>query len=418
MQNNHYQIERTAWSILITSFVIFCLLVVSAPLTARWYLLTTETAQEASITLVSGTVLILSPGAARPEAVIETVPGLSPGTEIESDPGAQAVVQFFAPDETTALGAMQIYGGTRATLSQMLSPRFMWSALPHHMTVELQSGRARVNLEENAARPVMITLNTPHGAVLLDHPGSYSVEVTDKGTEVAVRQGSATVSAQGQSLTLAADERTLVIAGQPPQGVFTGENNLIVNGDFSESLSPAWSIYQDRTPGDVLGEITRETGAERNVAHFLRPGLNWGRTGIRQVINRDVRDYKTLRLHLAVRLANQNVQSCGQYGSECPLMVKIEYTDKAGNSHEWIQGFYYLADPRLPASCVTCPPPQSLHQRVERNGWYLYDSPELIVLFKNTTTGAEPAIINAISLESQGHAFETFVSEVELLAGD
>ena len=99
-------------------------------------------------------------------------------------------------------------------------------------------------------------------------------------------------------------------------------------------------------------------------------------------------------------------------------MVKIEYTDKAGDKHEWIQGFYYLADPRLPTTCVTCPAPQSPHKRVERNGWYLYDSPELTELFKNTTTGAEPAIINAIAIEAQGHTFETFVSEVELLAGD
>lgn len=418
MQNSHPKVERTAWAVLIASFITFCVLAISIPLTVRWYLLTNEVAQEVSISLVSGTVFLVQPGAARPEAVVETISGLAAGAQIESGSGAQAAVSFVAPDKTTVLGGLQIYGGTRVALGTMRSPRFNWSDLPHRIVIEMQSGRARVNVASDVPRQVTVALNTPHGMVLLDRPGSYSVEVTDKATEVAVREGIATVYAQEENVALATGERTLIPAGKPPQGILTGERNLIINGDFAESLSPDWTVYQDRSPGDVLGEIIREPGEDRNVVHFVRPGTNWGRTGVRQVINRDVRDYKTLRLQLAARLIRQDVLACGSQGSECPLMIKIEYADVAGNNREWVQGFYYLTDPanKLPTLCVTCPAPTTEHKRIQRGGWYLYESPDLIELFKKT--GVDAAIIKAISIYAEGHIFESYFSEVELLAGD
>lgn len=411
--------ERRAWIIVVTAFVIFCALVIAAPLAIRWYLLNSETSQDVSVSLVSGTVLLTRPGAALSEAVVETVGGLGEGAQVDSDPGSQAVLSFYAPDKTTALGAMQLYGGSRLRLSLLRSPRFDWSPRPHRMMIDMQRGRARVSLAVNVARAVMITLRTPHGLVLLERAGSYSIEVTDQSTDVAVRDGAATVIAAGQTVILAANERTIVPAGSPPQGVLTGDRNLIVNGDFTAPLSPDWTTFKDRyDPNDVEGRIELTVNAGHSAVHFNRPGTNWGRIGIRHRINRDVRDYHTLRLHLAVRIAQQNLSICGSLGSECPVMVKIEYTDIAGGNHEWVQGFYYLPDPAntQPVRCITCPPPSGPHLRVTQGSWFFYDSPELISLFKSA--GFTPAVISAISIYAEGHAFDSYVSEVELLAGD
>jgi hypothetical protein len=414
MQNHHQQVERTAWTVIILSFVAFCGLLLLALYGGKWYLFDSDISQEATLTLISGNVTFTQPGDSQRLVVgAQPIDNLAEGAQIESEAGAQAAVEFHASDKTT-LGGMQLYSNSRATLTLLRSPRFGWSNRPYRIVIALQRGRARVNLTPGDLQSVNITLQTRHSAVVLARLGSYSVEVTDKGTEVSVREGVVTVSASGQSLTLAPNERTFIPDGGPPQGILVGETNLIRDGDFAQGLLPDWASFQDlKDPKDALGEITTQTDEENNyVVSFFRPGVDWGRVGIRQTINRDIRDYKVMRLHLKVRLVSQNVTVCGTYGSECPVMIKIEYTDRAGGQREWIQGFYYLSDARQPQVCVTCQTPQSPHVLVRRDSWYFYESPELISLLNN------PAIINAVSIYGEGHTFESFVSEVELLAGD
>jgi hypothetical protein len=277
-----------------------------------------------------------------------------------------------------------------------------------------------VSLAVDVKRQIVILLKTPHGEVLLERSGSYSIEVAAQKTEVAVRDGAATVSDGEKSVILAPGERTAVRPGSADSlKAETGERNLVVNGDFASPLSPAdWSPYKDRyDANDAEGQIEITVDAGRKAVHFIRPGSNWGRVGIQQKINRDVRDYQSLKLHLAVRLIRQNLSMCGSMGSECPLMVKIEYTDLAGNKNEWVQGFYYYNDSgsNLPPLCVACPSPKSNHIRVQRSVWYAYDI-DLLALFKGANR--TPAVINTISIYAEGHSFESLVSEIELLAGD
>ncbi len=418
---NYQQIQRRAWTIMIAALVTFCVLVISIPLGINWFLRNSETAQETSVTLISGTVLLTQPGDTLPQAIVETVSGLAESAQIDTEAGSQAAVSFYAPDKTTALGSLQIYGGSSIDLSLMRSPRFEWSDRPHRMVINMQRGRARVSLAVDVKRQVVIVLKTPHGEVLLERPGSYSIEVAAQKTEVAVRDGAATVSDGEQSVILAPGERTVVKLGDGDNlKVETGERNLIVNGDFKSSFSPVdWSPYKDRAdPNDAEGQIEITVDAGRKAVHFIRPGSNWGRVGIQQKINRDVRDYQSLKLHLAVRLVRQNLSICGTYGSECPLMIKLEFTDVAGNKREWLQGFYYYVDPGspLPTLCVTCSAIKSDHVRIQHGIWFSYDSTDLIALFKSVNQ--TPAVFNTISIYAEGHSFESLVSEIELLAGD
>lgn len=405
---------------MIAALVTFCVLVISIPLGINWFLHNSETTQETSVTLISGTVLLTQPGDTLPQAIVETVSGLAESAQIDTEAGSQAAVSFYASDKTTALGSLQIYGGSSIDLSLMRSPRFEWSDRPHRMVINMQRGRARVSLAVDVKRQIVILLKTPHGEVLLERPGSYSIEVTVQNTEVAVRDGAATVSDGEKSVILAPGERTAVRPGSADSlKAETGERNLVVNGDFASPLSPAdWSPYKDRyDANDAEGQIEITVDAGRKAVHFIRPGSNWGRVGIQQKINRDVRDYQSLKLHLAVRLIRQNLSMCGSMGSECPLMVKIEYTDLAGNKNEWVQGFYYYNDSgsNLPPLCVACPSPKSNHIRVQRSVWYAYDI-DLLALFKGANR--TPAVINTISIYAEGHSFESLVSEIELLAGD
>ena len=415
--SNYQHVERRAWTIMIVSFVAFCVAVSAALFVVRWFLFESETTQVASIALISGDVDFTPPGASLPTTLSQSVTNIAENTRLDTEAGSQAAVSFHTFDQAATLGSLQVYGGSSLNLSLFRSPQFEWSSLPHRMEVVMQRGRARVSLAVDAPRQIVILLKTPHGEVRLDRPGSYSIEVTSQNTEVVVREGAATVSKGEQSIILASGERTTLKPGsETGLEVETGERNLILNGDFSAPLSPSdWSFEIIRVNvADILGRIERTVDAGRNVVHFVRTASGPGRVGIAQNISRDVRDYSSLRLHLAIRIVNQSLFVCGSAGSECPLMVKIEYVDRAGGENEWLQGFFYRADANnaLPRLCVYCPPPQTPHTQIQQDVWYAYDSPDLITLLN------KPSIIRAITIYAEGHTFESYVSEIELQAGD
>jgi hypothetical protein len=415
---NYEYVERRAWAIMIVSFVAYCVLAVAMIYSVRWLMFESETSQEATVSLVSGSVVYTPPGESQGRTISQEASSLAEGTRVEIGSGSQATVSFQAPDVPGAeseLGEMQVYGGSSITLDVFRSPRFAWGQRPHRMVITMQRGRARVRLPVDVQRQIIILLQTPHGEVLLERTGSYTIEVTNQATEVVVREGAATVTGAGQRVILAPNERTLVRSGDSPEGVLTGERNLLLNGDFASPLSPSdWSASQDRNdPLDVLGNVELTVDSGRNTVRFTRLGRDWGRLSMVQRINRDVRDYVSLSLHLAVKIVRQNLLVCGGLGSECPMMVKIEYTDAAGGRNEWLQGFYFLGDSSrtLPTLCVQCPI-RNNHVQVQQNEWYAYDSDNLITLAN------KPAIIHSISIQAEGHTFESFVAEVELLAGD
>jgi hypothetical protein len=410
----HY-IERRAWGIMVAAFCALVICLASIFYAVRWFVFESETSQEAAIALISGNISY-TPPAGNPIVIEQAATDLSENTRLDTEPGSQAAISFSTTDETTVLGEIQVYGGSRVTLNEFRSPRFDWSTNPHHMSISLQRGRARVSLAVDVQRQVVIVLMTPHGEVRLDRSGSYSIEVTDQSTEVVVRDGAATVSSADESVILANGERTRISAGSPPEGVLTGERNLVLNGDFASPLSPAdWNPTIDyKDPNDAKGQYDLTVDAGRNTVHFLRLGRDWGRISIEQRVNRDVRDYQSLTLHLALKLVRQNLLVCGGLGSECPLAVRVDYVDRAGGNKSWVQGFYFLGDTSgtVATLCVQCPEPRQAHLLVQPNVWVPYDSPNLIELLD------KPAIISSITVYAEGHTFESFVSEIELQAGE
>lgn len=415
----HENPHRVAWSVLITAFLVFCVSAICVPLGIRWLLVNSTQEQEAAVALVARTVYVTRPTVGVPEVLSGYIQNLPEGTRIETESASRASVSFGSPDSRDPLGSLQIFGETEIQLIGHRTPRFNFSDKAHRINLELVRGRVRASAAVGVTRPVVMMLHTPQAEIALMRPGSYSVEVLSDSTEVSVRDGAAVVAANGESVVLTAGRRTSVALGNPPSGAFSGERNLVRNGSLGEPLSKGWTTYQnlysaDESPGIV--EALVKDG--RPAVHFSRHGLNWSEVGISQELNHDVRDYRSLRLHVAVWLAFQDLRNCGSLGSECPLMVRLEYEDASGEYHEWLQGFYYLqsSNGSIPTRCVTCPPPTSDHSRIANSVWHPYDSPDLMALL--ATDGNAPAKINSISIYASGHSFESYVAEVELLAED
>src|SRR5262249_38718521 len=107
---------------------------------------------------------------------------------------------------------------------------------------------------------------------------------------------------------------------------------------------------------------------------------------------------------------------CGFQGSECPLMVRLNYIDNSstdGELRNWIHGFYTRLDSQLgyPTRCNSC----SLeHESVYSKSWYTYDSGNLL---SQIPTDQEPRLLNNIQFYASGHRYDVYVSDVALLAG-
>jgi len=203
--------------------------------------------------------------------------------------------------------------------------------------------------------------------------------------------------------------------------VFRIERNLITNGDFRQPLITGWVTETRNTPNDIPGAITIvDLPGGRQAINFYRPGANWGEVAITQEVNKDVRDFKSLRLQMDVRIVFQDLFNCGQQGSECPVMVKIKYIDAEGSTLEWVKGYFYrfTDNPGIvaPLVCVSCPPPTSHHERIAPNQWQTVDSGNLLEIFQ--AAGAPAVTIKSITLNGSGHSFDSEVTEVQLLASE
>lgn len=414
--------EQVAWSVLLSAFFVCCGLSTSVPLAGRWWLLNAAQDQTVLLTNTSpGTVLVTRPGRSVPEANLTNIPI---GSTIVTNGDAQANLTFTAPNDHTELATLQIYGNTQLILTHAESPRYPTGVRPHSIQIQLTAGRVRAALGVvEVSHPVEVIITSQSGALTrLDHPGSnVSLEATFAQTTVSVREGQAAVVAQDQTLQLQKDQRAEVEANQPPNGPLPAERNLIVNGDFSNPLDAAHGWTLDiRPPADASedpGNVAVITSGGQRALQISRVGRNWGQAGITQEINQDVRDFKTLTLHLRVLVSQQDVWNCGELGTECPIMIQLSYVDAGGGEREWLQGYYNNPNVIFGKTfCASCTGPRSEHQRVFPNQWQTIDTANLLESFRAANMPA--VILKSISIYGSGHSFESLVTEVQLLGAE
>jgi hypothetical protein len=184
--------------------------------------------------------------------------------------------------------------------------------------------------------------------------------------------------------------------------------NLISNSDFQADLN-GWITYSRQAdPEQPAGNIGVVANEGRRVVDFYRDGSNHAEVGIRQEIDYDVRDFTSLELHLAVRIISEDIGGfggCGSLGSECPIIVRIDYEDVYGSESESLHGFY-IGKPQ--DGWLT----YEWSEPVQEGNWQTYDSGNLM----EELADAPPALIESVTIYASGHSFHAMVTEVELLA--
>jgi len=391
--------ERLAWIVLLTAFAIFCTLTVSMPLGIRAYVRGANRPQLTRLTPINGTIRVLEPGEEEPIAVTGTKDDVPEGARIIADATSGAFLTFF---ENSTL---RLYENTQVILRTSRSPRFSAGTQPNTIEITLESGRLSVGVAPAIARPVYFEVQTPHAVIYLQE-GSYSIQVSSEETQMVTRVGQAMVSAMGQTVTLKQRERTMVTADQPPVGPLPTVRNVIVNGDFQESLNLGWLKYDYKdVPTEASGQVEIIADNARRAARFTRQGGNiyHGETGITQMIELDVRDFSYLELRFDVRLLEQSLSGCGYRSSECPIIVRLDYKDVRNNDLHWYRGFYYQNADNLPVWEA---------DRIPQNVWYPFESGNLMAILGDV----RPAYLTSVRIYASGWDYQSMVSNIELLA--
>ncbi len=403
MQEN---IQKVAWTIMLSAFFIFCLLAISIPLGIRRFVITATKSQPARVTAYGGAVLLNTAQDNVPTALKDTESNqeILEGTTLTTEPSSQAFIRLF--DDSN----LQVRNNSQVTILKSRVPRFESSPQPYTIAIQVQNGKVRVGVAPTHDRLRQFEVHTPHGLIRLEE-GSYSINVTESETEVSVRTdraaGQAILETSLASVQLRLGERGRMESGRPPQGPLPGERNLVINGDFQQPLSTGWSSWEERQKAEeAAGSDAIETTDGKQVIHFVRQGGNkqHAKNGIRQELELDVRDASSLEVRINVQVLNQSLSGGGVDSSEFPLMVLLHYRDTGGREHDWVRGFYYANREGLGIR------DDEAYRgiRILQNSWYPFESENLMLSLGDQ----RPAHLISLSIYASGHDYESMASDV------
>ena len=402
-------VGRQAWILLWIAFGIFTISLVGIPFTLNWYLHNATSALPVRVEGIRGTTLVMKSESEDATAVIETL-DMQEGDTIRTDDTARANVSIYAPDALSdSLATIQLRSNSELMLEQAHTPRFGMSDNPNYANFDLSVGRARVTGSADDETSLQITISTPHAIVRL-RDGSAAIAVDNDSTEVNTRSGEVEVVARGRMVVLNAGRQSTVALDEPPSDPQASSKNLVINGDFSQPLEPAWKPESDVDVADpskvTYGDVSIVNSGGRQAAYFVREGEEGihSETGITQQIDADVLDYDSLILRMDARLISQSLQGGGIQSSEFPLMVRIDFVDVYGKPQFWTRGFY-IVDP-------VANWPIRDGEKIPSFVWYEYESPD----FLNSPTFPRPQTVTSIRVYASGHNYRSQASGIELIA--
>ncbi len=419
--------QRRAWGILLLSFAAFCMICVIFGIGVIYFLFQSQIPLNSTLRVGRGT------GVVSGQAVVSGEPVLSNNEVLRTDPQSQISLFFRDSLENDRLiAAVTLRGDTSLMTWQMTRPRFEWSTGEYAIELRGLTGKMDVFVPDNLGRDIRVTVQTKQGDfAYLDGSGQYTLTVSSSQTQVFNRSGIAILIPNGTKTGHSVPvngQGVIVYDTNPAEVVITDAPvNFLANSTFQEVFTPADSSspqvvdWACNTKQDDLprGSFQPEVVDGRSVMQLFRDSgaTSHGETRCSRFFGQygqDVTGYNYLALRATFKIGYQSLNACGQDGSECPMMLQIDYSDAAGVGHRWIHGFYSLLQPQLnyPLQCISC---AQEHENIYANTWYTYDTDNL---FNLLPPDSRPTSIANVQFYASGHEYDVYVGEVALLAGN
>jgi hypothetical protein len=381
------------------------LLAILIPASIRWYIINATVPFATEVTSVRGTVVISNPATEASTSLTDgSTASIEEGFVISTDNTSQAILTFSDDSSLT------MYSDTSITLQETRTSRFNLSPNPTEILIEVQRGRVRAT-SSLSREALNFDIETPQSEIELNQ-GSFSIEVNEAETQITTRLGQAHINGKGEWITLNQGERALVSSDQAPSPPLPAAQNLLEDSEFRVgSLNNSWETYQISFSEGVTPSVQIVTFQDRNVLEFRSEGQDNVHTevGVTQQVNKDVRDFQSLRIFAEVRLVRQSLPGGGLLGSEFPIMLRLDYKDADNNDRSWYHGFYYAPPPE---NYILYNQPDNSSERIARFIWYPYESDNLLA----SLGPAKPVFIKSVRIYASGWIYEAMVANVSLLA--
>jgi hypothetical protein len=419
--------EKMAWGVMLISFGIFCIICALFTVGVNYFLFESTVNMQVILTVGRGTAITTESG-------FENLAVLSPreifnGTNITIRPASQSTIFFENQQQNkTLIASVTLYNDSVLTLLDAQRPRFDWSNGLYSIDLGNFSGTLDVFVADGLDREFRMTLRTQSGAqIYLAGSGHYIVSATDALVRVINRDGIAALVSpmqphDGQSIP--ATQQGIIYANSAVV-LAPAYVDLLRNSSFTESRGtpniPA--VWECTTTSDQApqGFYRNELVDERQVLRLIRAdnASSHGQTGCSQGFEPastgvTVTQYDQLYLRANFQVNEQSLSLCGVQGSECPLMIRMDYVDVNGNPRNWFHGFYTFVSSNddSPLRCASC---SQEHEQVNSEMWYTYVSDNLFTSFP---PDQRPARILSVQFYASGHQYDVFISEIALLAGN
>ena len=409
--------ERFALNVLLAAFAGFLLLCGGTIYAIQWFIFQSQVPMDITLTVSRGTVSVVPPDTEEAIAVTDQRNNLAIGGRISTDTTSQGLLSFKDPRTDRLVAEWVLHHDSDVTLDSALAPRFGLNPRHYMITVTSRNGGSEALLLTTTSRQVDFTINTRHATALFNRAGHYLLDISDDETRLTTRQGLAEVMTQGEhAVTLDPDERAIVKGTDAELVVQDAERDLLENGYFRLPDMAGWNGYTlgsdpRGTASSIIYEGRPVVLLDRPTELFVDTPFNHGEVGLNQTLNLPAHSLAFLEMRATFRVTEQSLSTCGFAGSECPLMMRMNYLDQAGEERVWIHGFYVTHNPALeyPLRCDSC---ALDHERLAPNRWHTFESGNLMTLLP---AEQKPAVITDFRFYASGHAFKVYVAEMNLL---
>lgn len=426
--------ERLSWAILVGSFLLFGFICIGSTLGVYVFVFESSIPMNALVQVGRGTTVITnSDFVERGVRLQEDISGRV--ASVSTDSQSQSLLTLRLPSRSSditeqVLMAVTLRSSTDVKLQRATVPRFDWSRGIYHVVLRDLRGKADITVLGRLPRELLIEVHTLRGeTIYITQKGRYSIDVNDNRLRVVTLEGEAILLDVNRSnnRVIAKGMEGVIFSGRSEPSVVETRQNLLENGlfgldvaiaeDSSSTLPGRWGCtnLQDSLPrgnyainmweGRFALRLVRSDGANshgetRCLQTFPSEGL-------------DISEYTYLELETSFLINYQSLSDCGIRGSECPMMLRIVYTDINGVSQEWFQGFYYatIAESNFPPRCESC---SQDHVKINEKVWYTFSTGNL---FNIIPPSNRPTRIKTIEFYASGHQYDLYVSEMGLYAG-
>ena len=427
--------QRLAWITILGGLVLFFALCLGTVALVRWIVFESPTPLNVTVHVGKGTVGLLEPESADEKAVRSSAT-LNPSERLSTDNLSQGYLAFSDPYSGDIVATVTLRGDSRATLRRANRPRFSLNDNPYEIRLENVIGGLEVWVSDGLERPIELEIETALGTTRITQKGNVLLHVTSDRLTVIARDGDATLTAlSGEQVRLVSATTALVQQSTPTITVRQGPIDLLPYSTFGTAWPKEWICAHQPDPGFPNapgGDFDYGVADGRSMIHIWRTqsGPTPAKTGCYQELGErngdetanndeaasppglDITQYAEVRLRVTMLVHHQSLSACGIAGSECPVMLRMDYLDQYGNPRVWYHGFYaeYRPNENGRRTCASCWEP---HEQINKDAWYTYESGDLL---NDWPEDLRPGAIQRIEFYASGHEYDVMLNEVALIA--